>query len=67
MQDVLENILEIIKDEQCKIEYKKVQKLLKSKEGTYYREIFLILDELSKTKKPELSIFLEEFWWKYAN
>lgn len=67
MSDVLDKVLEIIKNEQCEIEYNKIQQLLDKKEGFYYREIFLILQELSKTKKPELSTFLEDFWWKYAN
>lgn len=67
MSDVLDKILEIIKNEQCEIEYNKIQQLLDKKEGFYYREIFLILQELSKTKKTELSTFLEVFWWKYAN
>ncbi len=67
MSDVLDKILEIIKNEHCEIEYNKIQQLLDKKEGFYYREIFLILQELSKTKEPELSNLLEEFWWKYAN
>lgn len=67
MSDVLDKVLGIIKNEQCEIEYNKIQQLLDKKAGLYYREIFLILLELSKTKKPELSPFLEDFWWKYAN
>lgn len=67
MSDVLDKVLGIIKNEQCEKEYNKIQQLLDKKEGLYYREIFLVLLELSKTKKTELSPFLEDFWWKYAN
>lgn len=57
MADVLDKILEIIKNEQCEIEYNKIQQLLDKKEGLYYREIFLVLLELSKTKKLNYLLF----------